>query len=133
MIDTITTLDNSNSGKDFKVGNNIENVTENSTFLGDVHNTSHIVKFCTNVSAQDDTHSSDIFPIHTKTMFPNPHAYNKMLSYYNCILIACFKDIFQTVDTNNLSTILHALKELNFILANRAPELAAHYGILLEP
>ena len=32
MIDTIGTLDNSNSGKNFKVGNNIENVTENNAF-----------------------------------------------------------------------------------------------------
>ena len=56
-----------------------------------------------------------------------------MLSHCNHILIGCFKDIFQTVDTNNLSTVLQALKELNFILANRAPELAAHYGIPLEP
>ena len=37
------------------------------------------------------------------------------------------------MDTNNLSTVLQALKELNFILANRAPELSAHYGIPLEP
>ena len=28
--------------------------------------------------------------------------------------------------------MLQALKELNFVLANRAPELSAHYGIPLE-
>ena len=56
-----------------------------------------------------------------------------MLSHYNHILIGCFKDIFQSVDTNNLATVLQALQELNFMLANRAPELAAHYGIPLEP
>ena len=95
MIDTIGTLDNSNSGKNFKAGPDIENVTANNAFLGNVHNTSDTVDFCTNVSAQNDTHSSDIFPIHTKTMFPNPHAYNEMLSHYNCILIGCFKDIFR--------------------------------------
>ena len=44
-----------------------------------------------------------------------------------------FKDIFQMLDTDNLSTVLQALKELNFILANRAPELSAHYGFPLEP
>ena len=33
----------------------------------------------------------------------------------------------------NLAKVLQALKELNFMLANRAPELAAHYNILLEP
>ena len=37
------------------------------------------------------------------------------------------------MDTNNLSAALQALKELNFILANRAPELSAHYGFPLEP
>ena len=37
------------------------------------------------------------------------------------------------MDTNNLSAVLQALKELNFILANRAPELSAHYGFPLEP
>ena len=56
-----------------------------------------------------------------------------MLSHYNHILIGCFKDIFQTVDTNNLSIVLPTLQELNFILANRAPELSAHYGTPLEP
>ena len=56
-----------------------------------------------------------------------------MLSCYNHIVVGCFKDIFQTVDTNNLPALLQALKELNFILANRAPELSAHYGIPLEP
>ena len=56
-----------------------------------------------------------------------------MLSHYNHILIGCFKDIFQSMDTNNLSAVMQALKELNFILANRAPELAAHYDMPLEP
>ena len=37
------------------------------------------------------------------------------------------------MDTNNLSAVLQALKELNFILANRAPELAAHNSLPLEP
>ena len=44
-----------------------------------------------------------------------------------------FLRIFQSVDTNNLATVLQALKELNFVLANRVPELAAHYGMPLEP
>ena len=56
-----------------------------------------------------------------------------MLSHYNQIVIGCFKDIFQTEDTNNLSAVLHAHMELNFMLANRAPELSAHYGFPLEP
>ena len=56
-----------------------------------------------------------------------------MLSYYNRIVIGCFKDIFQSVDMNNLAEVLQALKELNIMLANRAPELAAHYNLPLEP
>ena len=93
-IDTIGTLDNSNSGRNFKADYDIDNVTENNAFLGNVHNTSDIVDFCTNVCAQNDINNSDLFPIHTKTMFPNPHAHNEMLSHYNHILIGCFKDIF---------------------------------------
>ena len=31
-----------------------------------------------------------------------------MLSHYDHIVIGCFKDIFQTVDTNNLSAVLQA-------------------------
>ena len=34
---------------------------------------------------------------------------------------------------NNLVEVLQALKELNFMLANKAPELAAHYNMMLEP
>ena len=41
-IDTINTLDNSNSGKTFKTSNDIENVTENSAFLSNIHNASDI-------------------------------------------------------------------------------------------
>ena len=66
-------------------------------------------------------------------MVQTHHLHNEMLSYYNHIVIGCFKYIFQTVDTNNLPPVLQALKELNFILANRAPELSAHYGFPPEP
>ena len=55
-----------------------------------------------------------------------------MLTQYNRIVISCFKNFFQSLDTNNLAEVLQALKELNFMLANRAPELAAHYNIALE-
>ena len=61
------------------------------------------------------------------------HTHNKMLNHYNHIVAGCFKEIFQGVDTNNLPTVLQALKELNFILADRVPELSAHYGFPLEP
>ena len=56
-----------------------------------------------------------------------------MLTHYNRIVISCFKDFFQSVNTNNLAEVLQVLKELNFMLANRAPELTAHYNIALEP
>ena len=55
-----------------------------------------------------------------------------MLTHYNRIVIGCFKDFFQSVNTNNLAEVLQALKELNFMLANRTPELAAHYNMVLE-
>ena len=58
---------------------------------------------------------------------------NEMLTHYNRIVIDSFKEFFQSVNTNNLAEVLQALKELNFMLANRALELASHYNILLEP
>ena len=72
-------------------------------------------------------HDVGLFP--TENMFPNCVC-NKMLSHYNQKLLGCFKDIFQSVNMNNLATVLQALEEINFMLANRAPELAAHYGML---
>ena len=60
-------------------------------------------------------------------------AQNEMLTHYNRIVIGCFKDLFQSMDTNNLAEVLQALKELNFTLANRALALAAHYNMALEP
>ena len=61
------------------------------------------------------------------------HAKNEMLNHYNHIVVGSFKEIFQGVDTNNLPAVLQAMKELNFFLSNRAPELSAHYDIPLEP
>ena len=58
---------------------------------------------------------------------------NEMLTHYNRIVIGSFKEFFQSINTNNLAEVLQALKELNFILANRAPELASHYNMVLEP
>ena len=43
---------------------------------------------------------------------------NTMLTQYIRIVIGSFKEFFQLVDTNNLSEVLQALKELNFMLAN---------------
>ena len=45
--------------------------------------------------------------------------WNEMLTHYYRIVIGCFKDFFQAIDTNNLAEVLQALKELNFMLANR--------------
>ena len=58
---------------------------------------------------------------------------NKMLTHYNRIVIGSFKEFFQSINMNNLAEVLQALKELNFVLANRAPELTAHYNMALEP
>ena len=118
-IETISTMD---SGKNSEMGNHVDNTTED--------NASDLADFYANTSTQHDMHNSGLFP--TETVFPN-HMYNEMLSHYNCILISWFKDIFQSVDANNLAAALQALKELNFVMANRAPELSAHYGIPLEP
>ena len=93
-IDTISTLDNSNSGKNSKMGNNVDNVTENNAFLRNVHNMSDIADFYyANTSAQNDIHNSGVIP--TEIMFPNYCAHNEMLSHYNCILIGCFKIFFR--------------------------------------
>ena len=56
-----------------------------------------------------------------------------MLNHYNCIVVGGFKEILQGVDTNSLPVVLQALKELNFILANRAPKLSVHYSFPSEP
>ena len=89
--------------------------------------------FHTNLNAQNDTHNSEFLPIHTETMLQMHHAHNEIINHYNCIVVRCFKENFQTVNTNNLPAVLQALKELNFILANRASKLSAHYGFPLEP
>ena len=93
-------------------------------------NVSDFADFSANENIHHYIHDMGFFP--TKNIFPNLIC-NEILSHYNCILIGCFKDIFQSVDTNNLAAVLQALKELNFVLANRAPELSAHYGMPLEP
>ena len=116
MINTIL------SGKSSEISNNVDATSED--------NFSDLGNFCTNESVHHDMHDTAFFS--TKNTFPK-HTHNEMLSHYNCILIGGFKDIFQSVDTNNLAAVFQALKELDFVLANRAPELAAHYGMPLEP
>ena len=58
---------------------------------------------------------------------------NKMLTQYNHIVIGSFKEFCQHVNTNNLAEVVKGLRELNFVLANRAPELASYYNMELEP
>ena len=58
-----------------------------------------------------------------KNLFPDS-VRNEMLTLYNCIVIGSCKNFFQFIDMNNLAEVLKALRELNFILANRVPELA---------
>ena len=58
---------------------------------------------------------------------------NEMLTHYNRIVIGSFKEFFQSINENSLAEVLQAVKELNFMLANRAPELALHYNMTLEP
>ena len=49
-----------------------------------------IVNFHANVSAQNDTYSSDLSPIPTKTMLQTHHVHNEMSRHYNHIVVGCF-------------------------------------------
>ena len=118
---TIETINTIHSGNSLEISNHADTTSED--------NASDLADFYANESIHHDRHDPGFFP--TKNIFPNCTC-NEMLSHYNHILIGCFKDIFQSVDTNNLAAVLQALNELNFMLANRAPQLAAHYGIPLE-
>ena len=80
-------------------------------------------------TVHDECHNN--IPQH-KNMFQDSIR-NEMLTHYNRIVIGSFKEFFQHVNTNNLAEVPQALKELNFILAKRAPELASHYNMPLEP
>ena len=57
---------------------------------------------------------------------------NEMLTHYNRIVIDSFQEFFQSANMNNVTEVLQALKELNFMLANRASELVTH-NMTLEP
>ena len=74
---------------------------------------------------------------HAVTPFPYENLFqdsvrNEMLTHYNRIIICSFKEFFWSIITNSLAEVLQALEELNFVLANRAPELASYYNIALE-
>ena len=113
---TIKTIHTISSGK----GTNVDTASEG--------NASDLANFCTDESAHDIMHDAVSYQ---ENIFPD-HARNKVLGHYNRIVRGCFKEIFQLVNTNNLAVVLQAIKELNFMLANRAPELAAHYNMPLE-
>ena len=119
---TIKTINTIHSGKSFEISNHVDTAPED--------NVSDLADLYAKEIVHHDMHDPGFFP--NENIFPNC-AHNKMVSHYNHILIGCFKHIFQSGDTNNLATVLQALKELNFMLANIAPELVAHYGIPLEP
>ena len=92
-------------------------------------NASNFANLSTDISILHDAHDT---PSLHGGLFQNSTC-NEMLTHNNRVVIGCFKDFFQSVDMNNLTEVLQALKELNFVLANRALELAAHYNMTLEP
>ena len=105
---TIKMIHTISSGKGTKLGNSVDTTSED--------NASDLASFCADESAHYNMHDAVLYH---ENMFPD-HTRNKMLSHYNRIVIGCFKDIFQSIDMNNLAIVLQALKELNFMLANRA-------------
>ena len=123
-IDSISSLD---IGKNEEMGNSIDNINEKNTFSNNIH----IANLYANTYIQNSIYNPGLFP--TGTVFQNNHTCKEMLSHHNHIVIGCFKDSFQTIDTNNLSAVFQALKDLNIILDNRAPRLPACYGLPLEP
>ena len=136
-IDTTWNIDNIDYGKADKEGNDIDlntidTIAENEVFLSNMmhqqDNNSDIIDSHTNLSTQNETHNSELSPIYSETMLQMHHTHNEMLNHYNHIVVGCFKEIFQGVDTDNLPAVLQALRELNFILANTAPKLSAHYS-----
>ena len=142
-FDTASYIDNKNTvnynGKTENEGNNIhyntiETIAKNEVFLNTKNvinqkiNISDTADFHVSLNPQNETHDSELSHIHTETMLRMHHANNKMLNHYNHIVVGSFKEIFQGIDTNNLPAVLQALKELNFILPNRAHELSAHNG-----
>ena len=118
---TIETIHTTNSTKGVDLSNNADTIPKNDVL--DLGNLS------ADISIHHDAQET---ASHQANLFQN-HTHNEMLNHYNQVVIGCFKDIFQSVNTNNLSEVLQALKELSFMLANRAPGLAAHYNMLLEP
>ena len=76
---------------------------------------SDLANLSTDVSIHHNVHDT---PSLHGGLFQNSTC-NKMLTHYNRVVIGCFKDFFQLVNMNNLAEVIQALKELNFLLANR--------------
>ena len=118
---TIETIHSSNSTKGMDLSDNTDTIPEDDVL--------DLMNLSTAISIHHDTQDT---ASHQGNLFQN-HTCNEMLIHYNRVEIYCFKDIFQSVNTNNLAEVVQALKELNFMLANRAPELTALYNMPLEP
>ena len=95
---TIETTNAIHSGKSLEISYHADTTSED--------NASDLAEFYANESIHHDRHDPGFFP--TENIFPNC-AHNEMLSHYNHVLIGCFKDIFHSVDTNNLAAVLQAL------------------------
>ena len=123
-IDAASYTDNKstvhNNGKTKNGGNDIhhntiETIAKNKVFLSDKSvinqkdNNSDIADYHVSLSPQNETHNSELSPIHTETRL-RTHAHKEMLNHYNHIVVGCFKEIFQEVDTNNLHAVLQAPK-----------------------
>ena len=118
---TIETICMTNSSKGMDLSNNADTIPKDDV--------SDLANLSTDVSIHHDAQDA---ASHQGNLFQN-RTCNEMLSHYNGVVIGCFQDIFQSVNMNNLAEVLQALKELNFVLANRAPELTAHYNMPMEP
>ena len=80
---------------------NIKNV------INQKDNNSDMADFHARLHPQNETHCSELSPIHSETVLRTHHVYNEMLNHYNCIVVGCFKEIFQGVNTNNLLAVLN--------------------------
>ena len=90
------------------LSNNADTIREDDVF--------DLVNLSADISIHHDAQDT---ASHQVNLFQN-RTCNEMLNHYNRVVIGCFKDVFQSSNTNNQAEILQALKELNFVLANRA-------------
>ena len=113
---TETLINNGNNGI------NVSIVTIADVDISDlVHLSSNVVHHenCNNLSIHENLYQDSVR--------------NEMLTHYNRIVIGSFKEFFQSINMNNLTEVSAGTKGVNFMLANRAPELAAHNNMALEP